>query len=79
MSVTEGATVEVCASVNAVYPTHERDIVLMFTLTPESEFASESEYPGKLDCYRMGILGQYILRLACMYDPKLLITPLYHS
>ena len=49
MSVTEGATVEVCASVNAVYPTHERDIVLMFTLTPESMFASKSDSPGKTD------------------------------
>ena len=63
MSVTEGATVEVCASVNAIYPTHERDIVLMFTLTPESEFASMSDSPGKLDCYRMGILYHIVFIL----------------
>ena len=43
MSATEGATFQVCATVNAVYPMHEREIILMFTLTPESEFASKSD------------------------------------
>ena len=52
MSVAEDATVEVCASVNAVYPTRERDIALMFTLTPESMFASKSDSPGKTDIGR---------------------------
>ena len=45
MSAIEGAAFQVCASVNAVYPMHERDIILMFTLTPESEFASKSGSP----------------------------------
>ena len=48
MSATEGATFQVCATVNAVYPMHEREIILMFTLTPESEFASKSDSPSRL-------------------------------
>ena len=38
---TEGDIFEVCASVGAVYPMHERDVILMFTLTPDSMFASK--------------------------------------
>ena len=43
---TEGDTLEVCAS---VYPMRERDVILMFTLTPDSMFASK--------CPRLGQLG----------------------
>ena len=47
---TEGDAFEVvCASVGAVYPMHERDVILMFTLTPDSMFASK--------CPRLGQLG----------------------
>ena len=41
VSAIEGTTFQVCATVSAVYPTHERDIILTFTLTPESDFASK--------------------------------------
>jgi hypothetical protein len=43
----EGATLQVCAS---VYPMHERDIILEFSLTPNSQFASKSKDFG-------GVLG----------------------
>ena len=49
MNRTEGDTFEVCASVDAVYPMRERDVILMFTLTPDSMFASK--------CPRLGQLG----------------------
>ena len=39
---TEGDTFEVCASVGAVYPMRERDVILEFALTPDSMFASKS-------------------------------------
>ena len=41
MNTAEGDTFEVCASVGAVYPMRERDVTLMFTLTPDSMFASK--------------------------------------
>lgn len=43
INVTEGDTFEVCASVNEDCPTcmRDRDVVLMITLTPDSEFASK--------------------------------------
>ena len=50
VSAIEGTTFQVCATVSAIYPTHERDIILTFTLTPESDFASKFMQ----DCNRMG-------------------------
>ena len=38
----EGDVLQVCASVNAVLPMRERDVILEFTLTPYSQFASKS-------------------------------------
>ncbi len=42
----EGATLQECASVNMVYPMRERDVILEFTLTPNSQFASKSKILG---------------------------------
>ena len=41
VNAAEGDAFEVCASVGAVYPMHERDVILMFTLTPDTMFASK--------------------------------------
>ena len=49
MNRAEANTFEVCASVGAVYLMHERDVIVMFTLTPDSMFASK--------CPRLGQLG----------------------
>ena len=38
----EGDALQVCASVNTVYPMRERDVILEFTLTSYSQFASKS-------------------------------------
>ena len=48
VNATEGDSFEICASVG--YPTQrERDVTLMFTLTPDNMFASK--------CPRLGWLG----------------------
>lgn len=36
----EGGTSQVCASVD-MFPVRERDVILMFTLIPNSQFASK--------------------------------------
>ena len=41
VNAAEGDAFKVCASVDAVYPMRERDVILMFTLTPDSMFASK--------------------------------------
>ena len=67
MSATEGATFQVCATVNAVYPMHERDIILMFTLTPESEFSSKSDGPSRLLGIHNIIVHHFMLNLFFHY------------
>ena len=56
VSAIEGTTFQVCAAVSAVYPTHERDIILTFTLTPESDFTSKFMQ----GCNRMGTCMVFI-------------------
>ena len=50
-NVTEGDTFQVCASVN------EGDVILMFTLTPDSEFASKQSVLQVTTCsYRVQLV-----------------------